>query len=205
MTNPKYSVILPHVSVVNGQPNTCIDLCRHLLHKAATMPFEIIDVVDYPDYYTATNEGVLKANSDIVITFNDDMFPEPGWDKLLVENCKPDVVVTTRIIESGRLPVGHPNIEFNAGMSPETFEYDKFVNFVNDYKKLNNLPDIENGLGSGVPAAFYKHNWIPYPVYHCADMDYFFKILPEAGVRFVKANSFIYHIQSFTLPGGIKQ
>jgi hypothetical protein len=108
MTKPKYSVILPHVSIINGTPNTCIDLCRHLLHKAASMPFEIIDAVDYPDYYTAINESINKTNSDIIITFNDDMFPEPGWDKLLVEHCKPGVAVTTRMIESGRRPVGYP-------------------------------------------------------------------------------------------------
>lgn len=204
MTKPKYSVILPSVSIVHGVSNRCVNLCRELLHKAASMPFEIIEAVDYPDFYTAINESVPKVNSDIIIPFNDDMFPEPGWDEVLVKYCKPKTIVTTRIVESGRLPVHSSLIEFNCGTEPETFDYDKFVNFVNEYKIQHNIPELEYKLGSGCPAAYHKDSWIPYPVYHGADNDYFEKILPSLGFEIVKVDSYIYHLQSFTQPGGIK-
>jgi len=203
MSKPKYSVILPSVTIVRGEPNRCVSLCRELLHKAATMPFEIIEAVDYPDFYTAINESVPKTNSDIFIPFNDDMFPEPGWDQVLVKYCKPKTIVTTFVVESGRLPVHSSLPEFDAGKTPEEFNYDLFVNFVNEYKVKNNIPEIEYKLGSGCPAAYHKDSWIPYGVYPCADLDYFYNVLPAAGFDIVKANSFIYHLQSFTLPGGI--
>jgi hypothetical protein len=204
MTTPKYSVILPHLTYINGEPNPCIDLCRESLYRAATMPFEIIDAVDYPDFYTAINENIANCKSDIIIPFNDDMFPAPGWDRALVKYCNPKTIVSTYMVESGRMPVHHTVIEFNAGRSPQDFNYDKFSKFVDEYKIQNNIPELEHKLGSGCPAAYHKESWIPYPVYHCADLDYFEKILPAAGFKFLKVDSFIYHIQSFTIPGGIK-
>lgn len=204
MFKPVYSVILPQLTYINGVPNPLVDLCRESLCKSATMPFEIINAVDYPDFYTAINENVANCNSDIIIPFNDDMFPAPGWDQLLVKHCKPNTVVTTYVVESGRLEVCRNAIEFDAGREPNDFDYNKFANFVEEYKIQNNIPEIAMELGSGCPAAYHKDSWIPYPVYHTADRDYFERILPAAGFEIVRASSFIYHLMSFTTPGGIK-
>lgn len=204
-TTYKYTVLLPYLSKINGEPNRCIDMCKHYLYKNSTYPFELLEAVDYPDYYLAVNDNFMKAKTDIVILFNDDMFVEPGWDELYVKYSRPKVAVSGYMIESGRIPVGGGAIEYDCGRTPETFDYDKFTNFVNEYKVLNNIPEVLPILGHAAPCALHKDTWIPFEIIpgmlnnsSGVDGKYFWETLPAAGFQYEKINSFLYHIQSFT-------
>jgi hypothetical protein len=204
-TDYKYTVLIPYLSTINGVPNRCIDMCKEYLYKNSTYPFELLEAVDYPDYYLAVNDNFMKASTDIVILFNDDMFVEPGWDELYVKHTKPKSVVSGYLVESGRIEVGGGAIEFDCGREPENFDYNKFIEFSKSYKEANNIPESLPILGHAAPCALHKDSWIPFEIIpgmlnnsSGVDGDYFFNVLPNAGFTYNKINSFVYHIQSFT-------
>ena len=205
MKSPKFTVLIPYLSNINGNKNRCIDLCKELLYKNTVNDFEILEAIDYPDYYIAVNETFNKANSEIVILFNDDMFVEPGWDELYVKYCKPKTAVSGYIVESGRITVGGGAIEYDCGREPENFNYEKFVNFTSQYKVSAKIPEALPILGHAAPCALHKESWIPFEIVpnkfnneSGVDGKYFFNTLPDNGFEYIKINSFVYHIQSFT-------
>lgn len=195
---PIYSVIIPYLEIVNNKPNTCLDVCINYLKKNSFYPLEIVPVSGY-DYYTAINIGVERSTADIICPFNDDMFVEPNWDVLFVKyalqndmNC-----VSGWYVESGRIPVGGDCIEKNFGMTPESFDHDGFVSYINEYRAKNNVPEVMDGIVNAAPVFIHKKNWIPFRNNEF-DYDYFTSMLPSKGFKMKKVDSFIYHIQSLT-------
>lgn len=203
--NYKYTVLIPYLSEINGIPNRCIDMCKEYLHKNSTYPFELLEAVDYPDYYLAVNDNFMKASTDIVILFNDDMFVEPGWDEPYVQYTKPKTIVSGYLVESGRIAVGGGAIEYDCGREPENFDYSKFTEFVQEYKTLHNIPEVSPIMGHAAPCGLHKDSWIPFKIVpgvlhnkSGVDGEYFFNTLPQADFVYKKVRSFVYHIQSFT-------
>lgn len=190
------SIILPYLS-----KSPCVNICKDLLKKNTVSEYELIEIVDESDVYFAYNDGVRRAKHDLVILINDDMFVSPGWDLPFVKFCKPKTVVTGYLVESGRISVNHVNFDYDCGKTPESFEYDKFINFVDD--KLKNLPEIiEDKQGWFMPVCFSKSTFVEYPNENKYpwpnDIDLFHKILPALGYKFIQVNSIVYHLQNYT-------
>lgn len=198
MSKPIYSVIIPYLEIVNGKPNTCLKVCMDYLKKNSKYPMEIIPVSGY-DYYTAINIGVESATTEIICPFNDDMFVEPNWDELFVKYSTEDDMscVSGWYVESGRIPVGGDKIEKDFGMTPESFDHDGFVNYINEYRRQFNVPEVMDGIVNAAPVFIHKKNWVPFRNNEF-DYDYFTNFLPSIGFKMKKVNSFIYHIQSLT-------
>lgn len=194
---PAYSVIIPYLETVNGENNPCIDMCVEYLHKNATYPLEIVKVTGY-DYYNGVNRGVELATGDIVVLFNDDIFVGPGWDILPMKYALEDPynMVSTRLVESGRLPVGGGAIERNFGKSPSTFNYEEFVAFAEELGKANTYPEVVSVEMHACPVFIRREKWVPFRPNEW-DYDYFYKYLPELGFKMKKVSTVVYHIQSF--------
>lgn len=195
---PAYSVIIPYLETVNGQPNPCIDMCVNFLEKNSSYPIEIVKVTGF-DYYNGINHGVERATSDVIVTFNDDMFVPPNWDVLPMKYVLEDEfnMVSARFIESGRIPVGGGAIEKDFGRSPQTFDYEAFVKYVKELEDTNAFPEVVNDGLHACPVFITKKNWVPFRPNEF-DYDYFYHYLPSLGFKMKKVSSYVYHIQSFS-------
>jgi len=189
----QFSIVLPYLS-----NSPCVDLCKALLEKNTTNSYELIEIVDNVDVYDAYNKGALSAKNDIVVLLNDDMFVSPNWDELYVKHCKPKTAVTGYLVESGRIPVATQNIMYNCGTTLETFDYDRFIEFINTLDS----EEVKNGLGWYMPVAFHKSTFVCYPneikYPHPNDITLFHDILPIMNFEFLQVASYMYHLQNYT-------
>ena len=196
MNEPKLTIVLPYLS-----NSPCIDICKNFLKQNTVNEYELIEIIDETDIYLAYNKGAHEAKYDTIVLLNDDMFVSPGWDLPYVKFCKPKTVITGHLIESGRVPVNPVNFEYDCGRQPETFDYNKFINFINTVTK--EIPEVvENVRGWYMPIAFHKSTFIDYPNYnkypYPNDIDLIDKILPILDFKFMQVNSFMYHLQNYT-------
>lgn len=189
------SIILPHLSTAK-----CVPLFKKYLKENTVNPYELIEIVDSYDVYGAYNYGVSIAKYDKVVLFNDDMFVAPGWDVNFVKYIQPNTVTTIWLVESGRIPVNGKMVEFDCGRTPESFDYNKFVNFVNSLDVPEVMEGFEN-LGAWGPIGFHKSSWIPYPneikYPYSNDVELIEKILPSFNYTFYRIKSFAYHLQRY--------
>lgn len=188
------SIILPHLST--SEPT---ELCKYYLEKNTVNKYELIEVLDWTDVYAAYNYGVSQAKYDKIIMMNDDMFVAPGWDINYVKYLQPKTFVMMWLVESGHIPVNSRMLEYNCGKSLDTFNYDKFINYV----ETLNIPEIiEGAFGAWMPIGFHKSTWIEFPnekkYPHSNDIDLIDNILPAMGYKPLKVNSFAYHLQGYS-------
>lgn len=188
------SVVLPYLST-----SECIDTCKKYLLENTTNVCEIVEIIDSTDVYDAFNSGVHAASYDIVVLINDDMFMGPGWDELYAKYTTPKSVVTGHLIESGRLPVNFRNIEYDCGRTPQDYDYQKFL----DYVESHPVPEvIEGGMGWYMPVAFHKSTYVDYPndikYPHPNDITLISHMLPAMGYSFRQVGSYAYHLQNFS-------
>jgi hypothetical protein len=188
------SIILPHLST--SEPT---ELCKYYLEKNTVNKYELIEVLDWTDVYAAYNYGVSQAKYDKIIMMNDDMFVAPGWDINYVKYLQPKTFVMMWLVESGHIPVNGRMLEYNCGKSLDTFNYDKFINYV----ETLNIPEIiEGAFGAWMPIGFHKSTWIEFPnekkYPHSNDIDLIDNILPAMGYKPLKVNSFAYHLQGYS-------
>jgi hypothetical protein len=195
----KFSIILPYLS-----RSRSINLCKQLLQKNTINEYELIEIVDSNDVYDCYNEGMRIAKTDMVIMMSDDMYVSPGWDVNYCKYHKPDLILTGFLVESGAIAVSHLNLEFNCGLTPETFDYEKFLSYVSEYNHLEEIYYDQKGWYQ--PIAFNRNTFVPFPneikFPHAAnDITLIDEILPNLGFKFAKVKSFVYHLQAFTTRG----
>jgi len=188
------SIVLPYLS-----NSRCIDICKKYIEQNTVNPYEIVEIVDNTDVYAAYNEGVRKAKYDVVLLINDDMFVSPGWDELYIKHTTTNSVVTGLLIESGRIPVNFRNVEFDCGKTPEEFDYNKFLSYINN----NPIGEVKyNSMGWYMPVAFHKSTYIDYPneqkYPYPNDVTLLSHMLPEMGYDFKQVGVYTYHIQNFS-------
>jgi hypothetical protein len=188
------SIILPHLSSAKPVPQFKKYLEQNTVHE-----YELIEVIDWTDVYAAYNHGASMAKYDIIIMMNDDMFVAPGWDLNFVKYVKPKTFVMMWLVESGYIPVNARMIEYDCGRELETFDYDKFIRFVDAV----DVPEVvEGAYGAWMPIGFHKSTWIPFPnekkYPHSNDIDLIDKMLPSMGYTPLKVKSFAYHLQGFS-------
>jgi hypothetical protein len=188
------SILLPSLS-----NSPCVKLCKELLSKNTNPPFEIVEVVDCLNVYEAYNRAAASANGDVLVFLNDDMFVAPGWSDLLRQATRPKTIVTTYLVESGRIPVNYRNIERDFGRTPGDFRYDDFVRFAAQEGPA--LPPECPGFGWYMPFAVQRADFIPFATDRGRGepCDFLlFGLFSRLQYEFVRARSFAYHLQKMS-------
>ena len=191
----KYSVFIPFLS-----KSKSIQRCLNALHENSVHEHEIVLTVGETDVYYAFNEGVYKCKNDVVVLMNDDMIVSKGWDRLIPEYAKPDLYLTTYVVEPGfaPLPIGPSCIDYDCGRE-DNFDYDKFEEFVK--KDSKNKPEFLLGAsGWFMPMIINKKSFVTFPNVikfpYCANDILLFTMLKQADeceIKFGVINSYIYH------------
>ena len=191
-----FSIVLPYLS--NSE---CIDLCKKMLHDNSKYSYELIEIIDCNDVYYAYNEGVKRANTNIVILINDDMFVSKNWDEYYIKYTNNKNVCTGYLVEPGVIGVSHKNIKKDFGKTPEKFNRIEFENWAMK-QKIKTKEYIENQKGWYMPISFNKDTFIEYPNESKFptpnDIILIDEILPSKGYNFLKINSYVYHLQNFS-------
>jgi hypothetical protein len=188
------SIILPHLSTATPVPTF-----KKYLEQNTVNEYELIEVLDWTDVYAAYNHGASLAKYDIIIMMNDDMFVAPGWDVNFVKYVKPKTFAMMWLVESGHIPVNSRMLEYDCGRTLETFDYDKFINYINNV----DIPELTEGaFGAWMPIGFHKSTWIPFPndnkYPYPNDIDLIDVTLPQMGYTPLKVKSFAYHLQGYS-------
>ncbi len=153
--------------------------------------------------YRAWNFGGNNADGDIIVFVNSDMAFSENWLENLLKNLKKDRIVTSRLVESGKLISGDTAISKNFGKSHSEFDQLQFENFVKGVKE----DKIVKG-GLYMPCAIYKDTFVKsggYPIGNTVeksgktvsgDRIFFYKTLGAMNIRhYTVADSIVYHIQ----------
>jgi len=180
------------------------EIKRHLKEKG--YPHYIFDTPPqkpYPanigDIYRAWNFAVIKAKGNIVVLVNSDMAFSKDWLENLIKNLDENKVITSRLVESGKIPSIFPHtIVKNFGRSPEEFNKEDFEIFAETIKE-----DKLALRGTFMPMAIHKSNFIKsggYPNGNpggvSGDYYFFYKVLEPMGIKHYTAmDSVAYHIQ----------
>lgn len=189
------SIIVPYLS-----NSRCIDLFKNIIKENTISKYELIEIIDNTDVYAAFNEGVKKANGNIIILLNDDMFVCKGWDELYIKYAKGKTLVTGYLVEPGVIPVSSKNINKNFGKNPESYGRFEFEHWAEQIKTT--LPESINGKGWYMPMAMEKKYFIEYPneikYPYPNDVLLIDNILEVQQYSFKKVASLCYHLQAFS-------
>jgi hypothetical protein len=163
-----------------------------------------------PEYihrvYRGWNEAIGRAEGEIVVLINSDMFVGPRWLENLLKHVSAQQIVCSQLIERKHpkhgVFEGAYHQEF--GTSPATFNKQAFL----DYCTQSALDRLKPG-GAYMPCAVYKRlaidaGWYPEgnlrgrtfdEVRRYGDVDFFHR-LAKRGVRHVTAlDSLVYHLK----------
>jgi len=153
--------------------------------------------------YRAWNFGGQSAPADIIVFVNSDMAFSSGWLENLLLELKENRIVTSRLIESGKLPSDKSAISKNFGTSYKEFNDDLFQEFV---KQSSQRKLIKGGLF--MPCAFYKDIFLKsggYPIGNrqeksgkitSGDWIFFYEKLKPIGIEhYTVCDSLVYHVQ----------
>lgn len=153
--------------------------------------------------YRAWNYGGVNASGDVIVFVNSDMAFSDGWLDNLLKNLKEDRIVTSRLVESGKLRSGKYGIEKDFGRTYSQFNDAAFQEFA---KKISS-PKIREG-GLFMPCAMYKDIFVKsggYPIGNrvekngkitSGDYIFFYEKLGSMGIKhYTVFDSIVYHIQ----------
>jgi hypothetical protein len=153
--------------------------------------------------YRAYNFGGTSVNADIIVFVNSDMAFSENWLDNLLKNIREDRIVTSRLVESGKMLSGKTAIMKDFGRTYSEFDDENFQQFVKSVKE-NKL--VEGGLF--MPCALYKDLFVKsggYPIGNrveksgrtiSGDWIFFYEKLKPMGIKhFTVFDSIVYHIQ----------
>lgn len=153
--------------------------------------------------YRAWNYGGFNAPGDIIVFVNSDMAFSDKWLDNLVRNLREDRIVTSRLVESGKLRSGKYGIEKDFGRTNSKFDDDSFQRFAT---KIS-TPEIKAG-GLFMPCAIYKDLFVKsrgFPEGNkvkkngnitSGDRIFFYETLSSLGINhYCVFDSIVYHIQ----------
>lgn len=153
--------------------------------------------------YRAWNYGGLNADCDVMVFVNSDMAFSEGWLDNLVRNLRSDRIVTSRLVESGKLRSGQYGIEMNFGHTNLEYDDIKFQ----EYATKVSSPKLKSG-GLFMPCIIYKDVFVKsggYPIGNRTEKDgsitpgdkiFFYENLHSLGIKHYTAfDSIVYHIQ----------
>ena len=151
--------------------------------------------------YRAWNYAVEVANGDVVVMVNSDMAFSKNWLPDLLKWLKKDTAISSRLVESGKMPSGLHGLSINCGRSPSTFLKDKFETIA---EVAIETRIKEGGLYS--PIAVYKETFLKLGGYPHGNLVFgnmevpgdvlFWGIARTKGIKHYTAfDSIVYHIQ----------
>ena len=153
--------------------------------------------------YRAWNFGGNNADGDIIVFVNSDMAFSNEWLDNLLKNLDEKKILTSRLVESGKLESGKTAISKNFGKSYKEFDDEAFQKFVKNVKE-NKI--VKGGLF--MPCVIYKKSFIKsvgYPIGNreetsgkitSGDWIYFYESLKSMGIKhYTVCDSIVYHIQ----------
>ena len=173
--------------------------------KENDIPHYVFETEPQPPYaynigyiYRAWNFAVKVAKGDVVVLLNSDMYPAKGWLEALVGWLDERRVITSRLVESGRLPSTLPHVIVrDFGRSPKEFRESEFEEYAAKVK----LPVLKSG-GAYMPLAIHRSVFMlagGYPHGNIGGIPgdkIFFERLSSLGVEHYTAfDSICYHIQ----------
>lgn len=194
-----YSVFIPFLS-----KSKTIQRCLNALHQNSVHPHEIVLTVNETDVYYAFNEGVYKCKNDTVVLMNDDMIVSRGWDELIPKYAQPNRIITGCVVERnpGPLLYGPSCIPCDCG-DENSFDYDKFENFVSEHKKSFS-EYTPNASGWFMPMIINKKTFVTFPNLVkfpiCANDVLLFDMIAQSknGYEFGVIPSYVYHFSHAT-------
>ena len=192
--------------VVNFQKSVSEKVVEHLKNKG--YKFFVYDKnpeqKKYPenisDIYNAWNFAVEKAEGTHVCLINSDMaFCDDQWLVSLMHNYSDDKIVTSRLVESGKMPSGNYGISQFFGNSPETYKEKEFKEFAQQVK----IEKLSYG-GLYCPFIIRKNLFQKaggYPSGNefgvAGDKIFFYQKLAKLGIRhYTSFDSVVYHFQN---------
>jgi hypothetical protein len=167
----------------------------------------------WPEYihrvYRGWNEGIKRANGEIVVLVNSDHLFSPDWLGNLVKHVSETTVVTSQSLEPEAWGGSFGGYRFG---TIDSFNYDDFLKFVNIHRRPG---EVREG-GVYMPVAFLKslaEKVGYYPegnlnggnfatIGRCGDAA-FFDRLAEIGVKHITSlDSMVYHFQEGEMRAG---
>jgi len=152
--------------------------------------------------YSAWNRSVEVADTRYVVLVNSDMAFADGWLDALVRYGGTNILPTSLLVESGRIPSAMPEYVKDCGVTPDTFDRRKFVDFASEIR----CRAIERGR-LFMPVLFERERFLAmggYPdgnIYHPdgrveSGDAFFFDRLVASGMEWVTVmDSICYHVQ----------
>lgn len=153
--------------------------------------------------YRAWNHGGMAAGGDVLVFVNSDMAFTPGWLDNLLRRLNKRTIVTSRLVESGKLRSGRYGIERDFGTTHSNFDDGAFQEFARGVSEDRARPG-----GLFMPCAIYADTFRRsggYPIGNrteanglttSGDTIFFYETLRAMGVRHVTAfDSIVYHVQ----------
>lgn len=115
------------------------NLIPHVVAKTQESPDEWF--INY--VYRGYNEGVKVARGEYVFLTNSDMAYAPGCLQSLLREAAPNRLLTSRLVELGRLQTGQYGIEKDFGVVPARFRRRQFESYAST---IRNPKQMEGGL-----------------------------------------------------------
>lgn len=159
--------------------------------------------------YRAWNFGGQSSEYDNICFINSDMVFSDGWLDNLLKHHDGCNIVTSRLVESGKLRSGKHGISYDCGRSANSIDYHRWDKYTNIIK--NN--SVHTG-GLYMPCIFKKSRFIESGMYPEGNMHvggagatntkrimsgdkwYFDKLEKEYGMQHITVfDSLVYHIQ----------
>jgi GT2 family glycosyltransferase len=184
------------IVVVDGE----IDVSKRVLKKYANH----IDVLEFPENKGQTeahNQGVIAAERKWVLILNDDNIAPFQFDEKLLKVADKNKIITPNQVEPTP-SIFKSFIHTDFGRTPETFEYEQFINV----ERKNNLPSDKLFTidGQTWPVFMSKKWWMilggidpAFPNPAVSDWDFFMRC-EMAGLECVR-----YHGLHFYHFGGV--
>jgi hypothetical protein len=151
----------------------------------------------WADVYAMYNYGVSLSKTSWVLLANDDMYFPPNWDIALEEiTLDPNAFYTFSLVESGWMAVNERNIERDFGRTVATFDREGFTRFAKD-----STHELAPGLGWYMPLLLHRKTfetlggYPTIPPFPSPNDTSFFNTARAKGVRFMKIDSMVYHLQ----------
>lgn len=188
--------------ILNDPTDELIDY----VHKKEGLNWLINDNPDPEAYYMTRvymgwNFAVEHAKGDIVVMVNSDMAFSKDWLPNLLKCLQKDNAMSSRLVESGKMPSGLHAISVNCGRSSEDFDKERFEKLAEVVKEDKR---VLRGLYS--PIAVYKETFFKLGGYPNGNLIINKQEIPGdvifwtvASTKDVKHytvfNSIVYHIQ----------
>jgi hypothetical protein len=170
--------------------------------NTTSQDYEVIVVRGFNDPYVFWNLYSDYARSEVLVFFNNDMLPAPGWDELMLKHVDDNSLVMGYLVEPGVISPASQNIHKDFGRKPETFQRKSFEDFCANTQ----AEEAKSELGWYMPVMLTKSFFIrmgryptdqPFP--HPNDVAFWDRCVGQ-GAKLVRVRSFAYHFQGMSNP-----